>query len=216
MLEQPDLADLAREPAQPLGLYGKLAKIAGELTWVDKTGRNEAQGYNYVTAENIANAVRGKLSTAGIAFIPEALETQVRPSTSGKQHVTTVKMRYLLVDSETGQSHLATWYGTGADSGDKGLLKAYTAAQKYFFIDLFQIPTGKDPDAADATRQRTAVTDKKLSAANRKKVLDAVAATVTPDEWTLFRTSLGVEDDASLTLEHAKQTRAWLDKRAKS
>jgi hypothetical protein len=201
---------------QPLGLYGKLAKIAGELTWIDKTGYNQAQGYKYVTAENIADAVRGKLSAAGIAFIPEALEETVRPSVTGKQNVTTVKMRYLLVDSETGQQHLATWYGTGADSADKGLLKAYTAAQKYFFIDLFQIPTGKDPDAGDTAKERVPAAEKKLSATNRKKVLDAVAATVTPDEWMLFRTSLGVGDDESLTLEHAKQVRAWLDKKAKS
>jgi hypothetical protein len=204
--------------ALPTGLYGKLAKISGELSWVDKTGYNEAQKYQYVKAEDIANAVRAKLAEHGIAFIPEALETHVRDSVTGKQHVTTVKMRYLLVDSETGQSHLATWYGTGADSGDKGLLKAYTAAQKYFFIDLFQIPTGKDPDQeAAAQQQRAKAGEAKLSGANIKKIIDAViAAGVTDEEWSLFRTSLGVSNDLSLTSGHAKQIRAWLDGRAKT
>lgn len=219
-MDCPPAVDAVREEfaVRPLGLYGKLAKIAGELTWVEKTGRNEAQNYNYVTAENVADAVRGKLSTYGIACIPEAMETRVRASATGKQQITTVKMRYTLVDSETGQTHMSDWYGEGADSSDKGLSKAYTGALKYFWIDLFQIPTGKDPDAAEAQRQSrsTRSGDDKLSAAGRKKVIDAVKANATDEEWTLFRSSLGIPDDESLTRGHAQKVREWLDKKTKA
>lgn len=213
--EQEPLEKARAETNSRLDLYGKLAKIAGELTWVEKTGYNQAQNYSYVTAENVADSVRGKLSTHGITFLPSCLETEVRPSVTGKQQVTKVKMLYVLVDSETGQKHEATWYGEGADSADKGLSKAYTAAQKYFFIDLFQIPTGKDPDAGDTARQsRAAQTDDSiLTPTNRKKVLNAVQSMVTPEDWTMFRTSLGIESDESLTVAHAKQVRAWLDKK---
>lgn len=212
---------MATKPSatEPLGLHGKLAKIAGELSWVEKTGWNDAQKYKYVPVENVVDAVRRKLAANGVTCIPNAIGLEVRPTVSGKQHVTTVKLEYLLTDSETGEYCVVPWYGTGADSGDKGLFKAYTGALKYFFIDLFQIPTGMDPDQ-EAERQRArggqAAREAKLSVAQRKKVIAAVEATVSVDEWTMFRTSLGVESDEALTIDHAKQVRAWLDKRAKA
>lgn len=196
----------------PSGLGVKLAEIAAELEWVGKGGFNEAQRYKFVRVEDILDAVRGKLASRGVVLLPSAEDITVTPTVSGKQNITTVRMRYTLMDSATGEAHSVTWIGTGADSGDKGLNKAYTAALKYFFIDLFQIPTGEDPEVETKTKTKAKEPEAALlTAAAVKKVLAAVEEAGLLNKWDLKRTSLGAATDEEMTVAHANLVRDWID-----
>ena len=59
-----------------------------------------------------------------------------------------VVMAFQFMDGETGEvSPIATFPGDGADTGDKGIYKAMTGAEKYFLMKTFLVSTGDDPEA---------------------------------------------------------------------
>jgi hypothetical protein len=60
-----------------------------------------------------------------------------------------VKMTFTWYDTETGESLVVEWAGSGSDKGDKGLYKAMTGAEKYVLLKTFLVPTGDDPEAEE-------------------------------------------------------------------
>ncbi|NBW08929.1 MAG: hypothetical protein EBR82_12980 [Caulobacteraceae bacterium] len=140
-------------------LAGKLAEVMGEIGYISKGGTNSAQGYKYVMASQVADAIREKLAAKGIAIIPGDIEKlSESTSASGKQVILTFKYSWHLVDGETGEKHTIYSLGSGADSGDKHVYKATTGALKYALLTTFLIPTGDDPenDTADVTIAKAA------------------------------------------------------------
>ena len=140
-------------------LAGKLAEVMGEIGYITKGGTNSAQGYKYVMASQVADAIREKLSAKGIAIIPGDIEKLSEgASASGKQVILTFKYSWHLIDGESGEKLTIYSLGSGADSGDKHVYKATTGALKYALLTTFLIPTGDDPenDSGDAAIAKAA------------------------------------------------------------
>lgn len=141
------------------GLYAKLAKVLGEVGYVQKQGVNTFHKYRYVTAADLIAEIRGKLAAHGVFLIPSVehiSERQITTSQGKVSTITTARMTFTFCDGETGETHTAQWAGAGDDPADKGLYKAYTGALKYFLMDAFLIPTGDDPEADEGTDKRHA------------------------------------------------------------
>lgn len=140
------------------GLYAKLAEVMGEVGRVEKRGRNDFHKYDYVTEADLLDAVRLKLAERGVVVLPSLVgdvdEREVTTSKGGTSTISTVRMRFKLVDSETGEADTVEFAGQGEDPADKGVYKGYTGAQKYFLMKTFLIPTGDDPEADSRTDQR--------------------------------------------------------------
>jgi hypothetical protein len=137
----------------PSKLAAKVADIVKNTGWIEKAGTNTAQGYKFTQAQDVFQSVRGEFAVRGIAILPAVVSTSWRELTTkagGFLQFCEARVRYTMTDAESGEQWVAEWAGVGMDSGDKALNKAYTAALKYFLIDLLQIPTGDDPEA-DAT-----------------------------------------------------------------
>lgn len=140
-------------------LASKLAEVMGEIGYITKGGTNSAQGYKYVMASQVADAIREKLSAKGIAIIPGDIEKLSEgASASGKQVILTFKYSWHLIDGESGEKLTIYSLGSGADSGDKHVYKATTGALKYALLTTFLIPTGDDPenDSGEATIAKAA------------------------------------------------------------
>lgn len=128
-------------------LAGKLSEIMGEIGYIAKGGKNEAQGYKYVMASQVADTIREKLAGHGIIIVPgDILLLSEEKSPSGKQTVLTFKYSWHLIDGESGQQITIFSLGSGADAGDKHVYKATTGALKYALLTTFLIPTGDDPE----------------------------------------------------------------------
>ena len=175
-------------------LHQKLAEAALSIKGVEKDGRNDFHKYDYTSAEGLLRTVRGELLERGIVLLPSVLAIEERPVKTAKGNdstVTTVRMEFALVDSETGEREDQTWAGTGDDPGDKGLYKAYTGAIKTFLRELLLLPMGDDPEAdaqtdarnADGARKLREVSDKELEAVTGGKVL------LTDDQRKRFKTA---------------------------
>jgi len=151
----------------PLGgeLQAKLAqKIVGVMAAVGrvpKKGHNDFHNYDYARETDVAEAVRDALVEHQLVLLPTVLDVRERDITTRQQKVetvTVVTMEYTFIDAETGATRSFRMVGAGQDAGDKGILKAITAAGKYACLKAFQISTGDgdDPEADTSTDRAAA------------------------------------------------------------
>jgi hypothetical protein len=143
-------------------LAGKLVKVMAAIGHIPKRGRNDFFNYDYATDADVADAVRKALITEGVLLIPsieDVREREVLTRKNQKEIVTLVTMEFAFIDGETGQMLKFKMAGSGQDGGDKGVLKAITAATKYAALKSLCLPTGDDPEADDDPHTRTAPTN---------------------------------------------------------
>ena len=209
--------------AKPKGLYAKLAEVMGEVGYVQKRGRNTFHNYDYVTEADLLDAVRDKLAARNIMILPSIKELQERTiaTKKGESTISTVLMDFTFVDGDSGEQHTVTMVGQGEDAADKGIYKALTGAAKYFVMKAFLVPTGDDPEADTRTDQRAQdrtappvqqVPPAPLAPDKIKKVVDAFTqAGVTPEEFELHLTSVGIDDATQMTAVHARALKKVLD-----
>jgi hypothetical protein len=134
-------------------IASKLVAALKDIDAVEKKGRNQQQGYNYVRSADVANEVRKSLATAGIAFSYSVLSERTWESTtkSGSvQFFCSLMVEVTFTDAESGESISTQCIGWGADSQEKAPYKAMTGALKYALRMNFLIPDESDPEEAEA------------------------------------------------------------------
>ncbi|MEY3420797.1 MAG: Salinibacter virus, partial [Bacteroidota bacterium] len=100
-------------------LANKLVKVIGSVSGkVSKSGYNSHQKYNYVMESDLLDAVREEVVNHGL-LITYSVEDVKREG-----EITTVKIKHLIVDAESGESLEVYSVGQGADKMDKGVYKA--------------------------------------------------------------------------------------------
>ena len=130
-------------------LAKKVLAISEAIGYVQKDKQNEFHKYKYVSAEAILKRVQPELVKQGVLAVPRYFYIK------SEGDLVTVECAITLIDTETGFEYLgSSAIGTGADKGDKGAMKAETAALKYAWTGLLSIATGDDPEADDSVDQR--------------------------------------------------------------
>jgi hypothetical protein len=133
-------------------LAAKLAEVMGEMAHVKKEGFNKAQNYRFVRETDVAEKASELLSARHIWIHQTVVEEKMRPlyiTASGAQMwLTKVKIAFKFIDGDTKEeTEPQIFSGHGADTGDKGVYKAMTGAEKYFLLKSFLVSTGDDPEA---------------------------------------------------------------------
>lgn len=135
---------------RPAGLWNKMLYIMEHSGHLQKTGWNKEHGYHFVEETAVLAHIRPLLVLLGLVLVfdEEECEQVMRKGRNGEvSDITKKKVRYTLVDADSGEKHTWCVYGYGQDSLDKGPYKALTGAHKYAIMKTFQIPTGDDPEA---------------------------------------------------------------------
>ena len=138
-------------PEKTSGLVTKLANIMGLLGSVQKLGVNTNQKYKFVRETDVVEALKPLLAEAHL-FLHQTvtscvMEPLYKTASGATMFLTTVHVDFQWFDGESGETlAVATFIGTGADTGDKGAYKAMTGAEKYFLMKTFLISTGDDPE----------------------------------------------------------------------
>lgn len=127
-----------------------LAAVMGQVQAVGKTGRNQAQGYNFRGIDAVMNAVGPALRDHGVVIAPEVLDVAYRDVEVGakRSHMreATVRVRYTAY-GPAGDTLSATVAAEALDSGDKATAKAMSVAYRTCLLQLLTIPTDEpDPD----------------------------------------------------------------------
>jgi hypothetical protein len=138
-------------PGPPVAkLAAKLVKVMGAIGHIPKRGRNDFFGYDYATEADVADAVRVALVAEGVVMIPSIVdvkEREVVTRQNKKEIVTTVTLHITFIDGDSGAMFSFRMAGAGQDGGDKGIMKAISAAVKYAQLKALSLPTGDDPEA---------------------------------------------------------------------
>lgn len=123
-------------------LYQKILNVMEAIDYLQKDD-DIAFGntkYKAISEEKVTRTVREQLIKNKLIILP------IEQDHKKDGNLSTVDVKYKIVDVETGESEVLVSSGTGADSQDKGVGKAMTYAYKYLFLRTFAIPTGEDPD----------------------------------------------------------------------
>lgn len=143
--------------ASQRSLVRKLSEVMGVVGRVPKNGRNDFHKYDYATEADIAEAVRMAMAERHLMLVPDVVDTtwhEVPRRSGGSDRIATLKVRFTLMDGDSGENMVFHVLGEGQDGGDKATYKAMTGAIKYALLKLFLIPTGDDPEI-DATKPGT-------------------------------------------------------------
>jgi hypothetical protein len=135
----------------------KLARIMASLPELKPEGKNDHFKYTFIKDTQISGALRPRMAAERLMLIPEVLEEEMLevPTKNGRSFLTKLKVRFTIIDGDSGDSVSGVGIGYGDDSGDKGANKALTAATKYWLIKLFQIG-GEDLESDGRADERAA------------------------------------------------------------
>jgi len=134
-------------------VYEAIAAVMAEMstTGIDKTRRNQQQGYSFRGIDDVYAALAPVLAENRLCILPRVMSREAveKPTRNGGVMVfTTLSVEFDLVSAEDGSKHTVCTMGEASDSGDKSTNKAMSAAYKYMAFQAFCIPlTGEDNDA---------------------------------------------------------------------
>lgn len=136
--------DTAIYNAAMASLYAKKALVMGLLDPVRKAGKNVTQGYAYMTASDVKQAVQSAMAEAGLSLSISLTDVEVKALEKGVR--TIAKFAISICDGSTGASETSLWMGQGTDFGsdDKGFNKASTSALKYFLSATFLVSSEEE------------------------------------------------------------------------
>ena len=146
---------MAAEPipqAEVPNLHQRLLEVQRAVTQLTKDGQSEGKGsFAYVSSSAVLGAVREAMDAHGLLLTTSATDytLHLNAAYGGKQHLTELMMELVWVNVDNPEERETYRFpGQGIDSGEKGVGKAATYAEKYFLLKFFHIATdGDDPDA---------------------------------------------------------------------
>jgi hypothetical protein len=141
-----------------MGLYEKIYNVMNESEGLEKdlTVGSGASSYKAVGEKEVLNMLKPLFKKHKLIVFPvdgDISETNSvwEAEYNGKKdtktrNVTQIKVRFKIVDVETGESETLVGFGNGADSQDKGSGKAFTYAFKTMLSKTFMLFSGEDTD----------------------------------------------------------------------
>ena len=135
-----------------LNIYQKLVEVRKGVLYLQK--ENQGHQFKYVSSSQTLSALREKMDELGLLLVPSILEEHLHTKWANKEagateHMTELVVEFTWINAEKPEEKITCrWYGQGLDTGEKGVGKAVTYAEKYFLLKFFNIATDKDdPDA---------------------------------------------------------------------
>ena len=131
-------------------IAAKMVKIMADCAYVQKNGVNSFHGYKFATASDVLEKVNASLVKHNVCSVVNAelidMVDTTNQSGNKTEHLATVKTSLTLIDVDSGESITCVGLGSGADVGDKAIMKAQTASLKYAYLMSLAIATGDDPE----------------------------------------------------------------------
>lgn len=144
-------------------IHEKIPLIMASIGSISKNRTNPQQGYRFRGIDDIYLAAQDVLSSNGVFCTPEIMDITREERTSQKGATliyTLATIRYTFYASD-GSSVIVKTIGEAMDSSDKGCNKAFSAAYKIAFLQVFCIPTEEIKDTEHETHS---ILPKKITA----------------------------------------------------
>ncbi|MEU1674803.1 ERF family protein [Streptomyces roseifaciens] len=156
------------EAAPPV--HVAIARVMADMPAVGKNGWNNHSKYKYRSIDDLITALSGVMARHGVYVLPRVRERLA--AQNGKSVYVTVHVDYKIT-GPGGDYEEASFYGEGADVGDKATAKALTNAFKYLMIQLFMIPVQDLVDGDRDTPRRAVATTPPVADGSDDRALQA-------------------------------------------
>lgn len=162
-------------------LQTKILAVMADVSYIKKDGQNQQQGYKFASAESIIGEVRAAAVKHGLLIAvryTDATDLESGATKAGSV-IYRVRVKAEIVLSVGSDREIYTFYGEGADSGDKALPKAQTMCLKQALRQIFLIETGEHDETPTPVSESVITTEQKLAKlpADIKKALAALKKT---------------------------------------
>ena len=135
-----------------MNLYEKLLEIKKKVPYL----KDDASGYGfqYASPEKVLGAINPLLNELKVIILPSVTNVcteRVKDAKGKEETLYNVSMNFRIIDCEDAEKCITLgWHGAGCNGDEQGYGSALTYGLRYFLLDIFQIPTGKDdPDAKE-------------------------------------------------------------------
>lgn len=180
----------------------KILLIMNEVKFIPKSGFNEEQNYAFAKEADVVAKLREAMIKHGVCFLTSVKNTKIEAVRSGG-YLAVVDIEVTLLDTDTGETYVAGYTGTGIDFGDKAVYMATTGAEKYALLKIFLLETGDDPENAKGKNPAPAQEAKAPAAEPAKAAKPEQAAKQTP---VSADTSTATADTAAPNSEKGNDT----------
>ena len=171
-----------------MNIYQKLIEVRKTVPYLQK--ESKGYQYNYCGSSQVLSAVRAKMDELGLLLVPRVLSHTLHPKgeADAKEHLTELEMEFTWVNAEKPEETIVCpWYGQGLDTGEKGVGKALTYAEKYFMLKFFNIATDKDdPDSFQEKSGGKPETNKSIEKAEKIRSSSKQTGNLTPKQIKRF------------------------------
>ena len=138
-------------------IYSALANIMGEVKAIEKSRKNQQQGFMYRGIDEVMNELHDIFARNRVVPLPCVKNYNVTKKVTSKGSLlyfthATVDFTFIADD---GSSVTITTVGEAMDSADKGMNKAMSIALKYALMQMLLIPTAEDKDPDGQTPPET-------------------------------------------------------------
>lgn len=144
-------------------LYQRLMAVQRAVPYLRK--ENQGHQFQYVSNSQTLGAIREAMDANGLILAVRVTGhhlidkwshagTEKDGREGAKEHLTELDVCFTWINSDNPEDRLeCPFYGQGLDTGEKGVGKALTYAEKYFILKFFHVPTDKDDP--DSFQERT-------------------------------------------------------------
>jgi hypothetical protein len=140
--------------AAPKDIVQKMADVMGELGGHKPSGTNSHFRYDYWETNQVSSIFRDLFVKHGLAFLADVEDVDIREK--GKMTLTTMRVRFTIMDTESTARVSGIGVGQGEDNSDKGANKAFSGALKYWLLKTFLLG---GEDAENDAMETTSATD---------------------------------------------------------
>lgn len=157
-------------------LYQRLLAVQRSVDYLRKDQVQE-RGIKSVSSSQVIGAVRDAMNANGLVLSVAVNEHSLLAkwgNHDAKEHLTELGVTFTWVNSDNPADREAfPFYGQGLDTGEKGVGKALTYAEKYFLLKFFHIPTDvDDPDAfQNKTEAAKPVNERPIGEDGKKRII---------------------------------------------
>ena len=132
-----------------MNLYQKLIEVQKAVSYLKKD--NQGYQFKYVSSADTLAPIRVAMDEHGVLLMVKIVGHVLGDKETkgeGKQLLTELDIVFTWVNAEKPEEVIdCPFYAQGLDTGEKGVGKALTYAEKYFLLKFFHIATDKeDPD----------------------------------------------------------------------
>ena len=204
MFEQMPTSEYFKMNAKLQQKKNKLRKALKEKGVLERKGKNKYDDYKYFSEAQYKELFTELLADSDLELRFTELDYTCFEGTAKMNNGRMPKLKFSLIDCETGFYEDTEITGEAMDKGDKAGYKAYTGALKYYLANTFMVATGDDVEKESPDEKANTKVEKPERKASPKQI-SMLKGYYTGDNLTKLLEANQIEKIEDLSIRKASE-----------